>query len=198
MARPRRLANPGKHAYLPGQMDDHFFMDAVITPHRSLSSRGFIVLIAVLTTINVASAAFFLAMGAGPVPLFLGLDLLAVVIAFQVSHRAGRRAERVQVTAAEIRVVVQSGDNARTVWISPTAFTRIAVIRARDGAGDLRLRLSDREIAIARALSHPERLDFAKALDLAVWRARSGSFQTPTRANALQPDSERRSFPPVS
>jgi uncharacterized membrane protein len=37
--------------------------------------------------------------------------------------------------------------------------------------------LSDREIAIARALSRPERLAFAKALDLAVWRARTGFLQ---------------------
>ncbi len=152
-------------------------MDAVITPHRSLSSRGFIVLIAVLTAINTASAAFFVAIGAGPIPIFLGLDLLAVIIAFCASNASARRTERIQVTAAEVRVVRQTARAALTVWVSPTAFTRIALIGGTDGEGDLRLRLSDREIAIARALSRPERLAFAKALDLAVWRARTGFLQ---------------------
>ena len=40
------------------------YMDAVITPHRSLSERGFIVLIAVVTVANCCSAAVFIAMGA--------------------------------------------------------------------------------------------------------------------------------------
>jgi uncharacterized membrane protein len=158
-------------------MEHPFFMDAVITPHRSLSSRGFIILIGVLTTINTASAALFLAIGAGPVPIFLGLDLLAVVIAFAASAAAARRTERVQVTAAEIRVMRQSPHETLTVWVSPTAFTRITLIGGLEGDGDLRLRLSDREIAIARALSRPERMAFAQALDMAVWRARTSFVQ---------------------
>ena len=36
------------------------YMDAEIRPHRSLSERGFIVLIAVVTLANCASAAVFL------------------------------------------------------------------------------------------------------------------------------------------
>jgi len=177
MAPPRHLAKAGNGAYSAREMEDAYFMDAVITPHRSLSPRAFIVLIGVLTVINALSAAFFLTIGAGPIPIFLGLDLLAVILAFTASNRAARRTERIQVTVAEIRVVRQSAREARTVWVSPTAFTRIALIGGKEGDGDLRLRLSDREIAIGRALSRPERLAFAKALDLAVWRARSGTFQ---------------------
>jgi uncharacterized membrane protein len=177
MARTGHLAKAANGAYSVRAMEDAFFMDAVITPHRSLSPRGFVVLIGVLTVTNAASAAFFLTIGAGPIPIFLGLDLLAVIVAFVASNRAARLTERIQVTAAEIRVVRQSSREARTVWISPTAFTRIALVGGKEGDGDLRLRLSGREIAIGRALSRPERLAFAKALDLAVWRARTGSFQ---------------------
>ena len=49
-------------------MDGPLYMDAVITPHRSLSRRGFIILISVLTAINTATAMVFLAMRAAPVP----------------------------------------------------------------------------------------------------------------------------------
>jgi len=155
-------------------MDGPFFMDAVITPHRSLSSRGLIVLIGVLTLINCASAAFFVAIGAGPIPLFLGLDMAAVVIAFRASQRAASRLERVQVTAAEVRVVEETPRGARTIWISPTAFTRVTLVGAPGEEDDLQLRLSDRALRVARALSRPERLAFAQALDRAIWRARTG------------------------
>jgi uncharacterized membrane protein len=158
-------------------MEEPFFMDAVITPHRSMSSKGFIILIGVLTTINAISAAFFVFLGAGPVPIFLGLDLVAVIAAFALSSRAARRHERISVTASEVRVSLASRRGEETVWVSPTAFTRVALVGDAGDADFLRLRLSDRELRVARDLSRPERLAFAKALDTAIWRARSGRLQ---------------------
>jgi uncharacterized membrane protein len=158
-------------------MDDPVFMDALITPHRSMSSKGFIILIGVLTAINATSAAFFVMLGAGPVPIFLGLDLVAVIAAFAVSSRAARRQERIQVTASEVRVSLASARGEETIWVSPTAFTRLALVGDVGDADYLRLRLSNRELRVARDLSRPERQAFAKALDTALWRARSGRYQ---------------------
>jgi uncharacterized membrane protein len=158
-------------------MDEPFFMDAVITPHRSMSSKGFIILIGVLTGINATSAAFFVMLGAGPVPIFLGLDVMAVIVAFAVSNRTARRHERIRVTASEVRVSLASPRGEQTVWVSPTAFTRLALVGDAGDADHLRLRLSDRELRVARDLSRPERQAFAKALDTALWRARSNRIQ---------------------
>ena len=149
-------------------------MDAVITPHRSLSKRGFIVLISVMTAINVVAAMVFVSLGAAPVPIFLGLDLVAVIIAFTASSRAATRNERIQVTAAEVRVTLETPRGAQTLWVSPTAFTQVALLGEAEDETDLRVRLSGRELAVARALSRRERLDFAQALDRAIMRARSG------------------------
>ena len=96
-------------------MDGPYYMDAVITPHRSLSRRGFIVLISVLTLINIATAAVFVAIGAGLVPVFLGLDVIALAVALIASNRSGQGRERVQVTAAEVRVVLETRRGARRV-----------------------------------------------------------------------------------
>jgi uncharacterized membrane protein len=154
-------------------MDPAYFMDAVITPHRSLSSRGLIILIGVLTFINCASAGFFLHIGAGPVPIFLGLDVAAVAIALRARQRAGSQRERVQVTDAEVRVVLETPRGARTVWVSPTAFTRVALVGAPGDEDDLQLTVSDKRLRVARSLSRPERLAFAEALDRAIRRARA-------------------------
>jgi uncharacterized membrane protein len=148
------------------------YMDAVITPHRSLSERGFIVLISVVTLANCASAAVFVYMGALLVPFFLGIDVLAVIVAFLVSFRAGRRVERVQVTAREVVVTHEAPNWSRVVWESPTAFTRVSVETEEDRTTGLRLTLSGRQVAVAQALSPRERGEFAKALQQAIREAR--------------------------
>lgn len=159
--------------YFPAAMADPFYMDAEIRPNRSLSERGFIVLIAVVTAANVASAAVFVAMGAMFVPIFLGLDLLAVIVAFLVSFQAAKRVERVQVTSRDVRVTQETPRASQLVWESPTAFTRVHVEREEDGRTvGLKLALSGREVAVAAALSPRERAEFAKALERAIWQAK--------------------------
>lgn len=148
------------------------YMDAVITPHRSLSERGFIVLIAIVTLANCASAAVFIAMGATFVPIFLGVDLLAVFVAFMVSFQAAKRIERVQVTARDVRVTHETPKWTRLVWESPTAFTRVAVETEDERVVGLQLSLSGRHAPVAQALSPRERAAFAEALQQAIREAR--------------------------
>lgn len=153
-------------------MPGPFYMDAEIRPNRSLSERGFIVLIAVVTAANCASAAVFVAMGATFVPIFLGVDLLAVIVAFLVSFRAGKRVERVQVTSRDIRVTQETPRSSEVVWESPTAFTRVHVEKDEGRTVGLKLALSGRELSVAAALSPRERAEFAQALERAIWQAK--------------------------
>ncbi|HWA64131.1 MAG TPA: DUF2244 domain-containing protein [Caulobacteraceae bacterium] len=153
-------------------MDGPLYMDAVITPHRSLSERGFIVLIGFMTAVNCVTALIFVMMGSGLVLPFMSLDLVAVVVAFALSNRAARKTERVQVSAAQVRVLLETPKGTETVWTSPTAWTRVTLIGEAEDATDLRLNLSGREHPVATALSRRERLDFAQALDEAIMRAR--------------------------
>jgi uncharacterized membrane protein len=151
------------------------YMDAEIKPNRSLSERGFIILISVITVANVAAAVVFLSMKASLVPIFLGLDVVAVVVAFLASFKAGRIVERVQVSAAQVKVTYEAGDKVKVVWESPTAFTRVTTERDEENrCTALRLALSGRQTAVAAALSPRERGEFAKALETAIWRARRG------------------------
>jgi uncharacterized membrane protein len=153
-------------------MAEPFYMDAEIRPNRSLSERGFIVLIGIVTVANCASAAVFVAMGATFVPIFLGVDLMAVVVAFLVSFQAAKRVERVQVTARDVRVTQETPRWSRVIWESPTAFTRVHVEREEERTVGLKLALSGREVAVAASLSPRERAEFAQALERAIWQAK--------------------------
>lgn len=156
-------------------MDGLVYMDAVITPNRSLSQRGFVVLIGVVTFFNCAAAAAFLSMGATFVPMFLGLDVLAVIAAFLASYAAAKRVERVRVTSREVQVVRETPKTSEVIWESPTAFTRVALEIDEDQVvHGVRLAMSGRHASVAAALSPVERADFARALERAIYEARRG------------------------
>jgi uncharacterized membrane protein len=147
------------------------YMDAVITPNRSLSRRGFRWLLGVVIAFNLAVTALMIALHAFFVPVFLGLDVLAVILAFQASYRSARLAERVQVSAKEVRVSHEAGARSRTVWSSPTAFTRVAVENPGQPEARIRLQLSGQAVTVAHALSPKEREVFGDALRAAIREA---------------------------
>jgi len=151
-------------------------MDAVLTPTRSLPKAGLIVLLAGLAFVNLAVAGMFLAMGAAPVPIFLGLDFLAVLAAFHVSYKQARQSERVRVTADEVQVTHEIGRHRRTVWRSPTAFTRVRVEAPGEHEARVSLHLSGRSCVLAVRLSPQERTDFALALEAAIKSARAERY----------------------
>jgi uncharacterized membrane protein len=159
-------------------MDARLHLDAVLTPTRSLSRTGLYVLLGVLALFNILVAILFLAMGAKPVPIFLGLDFLAVLLAFHLSYRQARRRERVQVSADEVRVVHEVGAQKRTVWRSPTAFTRVEIEAKGQPEVRVTLALSRRRLVVAGQVSPQERSDFADALEAAIRSARSERHPT--------------------
>ncbi|SFK38633.1 DUF2244 domain-containing protein [Caulobacter sp. UNC279MFTsu5.1] len=154
-------------------MAQPLYMDAVIKPNRSMSRRGLHVLLGVLIAFNLMVAAFLLVLGAPPVLPFLGLDVLAVWLALRASFRAAERAERVRVTAEAVTVSREDEKGARMIWTSPTAFTRVGVDQPGEHETRVRLMMSRKRLTLGRALSPPERVDFARALERAILEARS-------------------------
>jgi uncharacterized membrane protein len=159
-------------------MDARLHLDAVLMPTRSLSRTGLYVVLGTLGLFNLLVAVLFFVMGAKPVPIFLGLDFLAVLLAFHLSYRQARRRERVQVSADEVRVVHEVGAQKRTVWRSPTAFTRVEVEAKGQPEVRVTLALSRRRLVVAGQVSPQERADFADALEAAIRSARSERYPT--------------------
>ena len=148
-------------------------LDTLITPERSLPLSGFKVLLGVLIAINLIVGSIFLAMGAWPAPVFLGLDVLGVYVAFRISYRRAATRERVVVTADQVQVLKELGGKASPVWSSPTAFTRIDLDRSGRHGADLRLALSNKRLRIGQALGPREREGLAEAIEAAIRSARA-------------------------
>lgn len=138
--------------------------DATLTPHRSLSPRGFLILMAVICAVSFAAGlAFFLA-GAWPVVGFLGLDVLLIYLAFRINYRRARRFETLELTAGNLTVrrVDHWGKESR--WRFQPTWLQVQIDDPPAHHSQLTLRSHGRSLTIGAFLTSEERLELARAL----------------------------------
>ena len=152
---------------------------AVLTPHRSLGRKGFVLLMLVLGGISFATGMVFLLAGAWPVFGFCGLDVLLIYWAFQVSYRRARAYEQVTVTPSELTVRKVSHRGRISEWTLNPLWVRLdRVVHAEFGIERLFLVSHGRRLAIAGFLGPDEKESFAHALAAALGEAKRGPTRT--------------------
>ena len=85
---------------------------AIITPHRSLSGKGFLAVMALVGSLSFIGGMFFFLMGAWPVVGFLGLDVALVYWAFRANYRAAAAFEHRERRPAQGRDAAALGQDA--------------------------------------------------------------------------------------
>lgn len=149
------------------------YMDAVLTPNRSLSQRGFIIAMSAIGAVFFFTGLMFWSMGALPVLGFFGLDILAIWLAFRLSFRRQREETRVTVTARSILLRHRDPKGREKQAEVPAAFARVE-LEEPTGPGDwLRIEHGRTAWVIGRFLTPDERKSFASALRRALAAARS-------------------------
>ena len=152
---------------------------AVITPHRSLSSTGFLALMLAIGTVSFTSGMLFLMLGAWPVFGFLGLDVLLIYVAFRANFRAARAYEEVTVTASELTVrKVNHRGGVREWTLNPLWVKLDRSVHAEFGIERLFLVSQGRWLSIAGFLGPEEKASFAQALSAALGEAKRGPTRT--------------------
>ena len=153
---------------------------ARLTPHRSLSRTGFLVMMAFVSVVSFATGLAFLLMGAWPVFGFFGLDALAIYWAFRIYSRRARASEEIRVTLSElyVRRINHRGDvvefTFNPLWVQLDRKTH-----AEFGVEKLYLVSKGRRLAIASFLGADEKASFANALMTALQAARRGPTYNP-------------------
>jgi uncharacterized membrane protein len=152
---------------------------AIITPHRSLSGRGFLLVMALVEGFSFIGGMFFFLLGAWPVVGFLGLDVVLVYWAFRANYRAAAAFEEVTVTPSVLRLRRVSHRGEVAEWTLNPIWTQLDREKHEEfGLLKLFLVSRGRRLAVAGFLSPKERESFAAALSAALGEARRG----PTRA----------------
>src|ERR1700726_1466493 len=130
---------------------------ALLTPHRSLSRTGFLVLMALLSVVSFAAGLAFLLMGAWPVFGFFGLDVLVIYWAFRVNFRDAKATEEIRMTPSELRVRRVSHRGHVVEWVLNPLWVQLdQKAHAEFGIEKLYLVSKGRRVSIASFLGPDE------------------------------------------
>jgi len=167
------------NAQSPDTAPDVPLFSAIITPHRSLSSIGFLVLMAAIGIVSFLAGILFLVLGAWPVVGFFGLDVLLIYWAFRINYRAALAYEEVIVTASELKLRKVSHRGRVKEWTLNPLWVRLhRETHEEFGVERLWLVSRGRNVAIANFLSPGEKESFADALAAAIGEAKRGPTRT--------------------
>lgn len=149
------------------------YMDAVLTPNRSLSTRAFALFMAGVAAVSFLTGMAFLSMGAWPVFGFFGLDALLIWLAFRWHRGRVPEETRVRITAETIELSHRDKQGRERHASLPAAFARIELDEPVNANSWLRIEHGHTAFVIGRFLTPKERSSLAAALRQALVRARS-------------------------
>lgn len=140
-------------------------MQFILHPHRSLSPRGFLILMSGISLVSFIAGVAFWLIGAWPVMGFFGLDVLLIYWAFKVNYRAGRAYEIIDLTPEVLTLTrVSPKGAAEKIEINPY-WARVGLSTDHpDGRTSLRIIAQGRELLIGQFLNDEERVELADAL----------------------------------
>ena len=152
---------------------------AVMAPHRSLSARGFLIVMLAIGAVSFASGFYFLALGAWPIFGFFGLDVALLYFAFRANFRAAAAREYIRITPSLVQVrQVPARGAAREARMNPF-FTRLHR-RDVEELGTLDLSLVSREmrIPVGIHLGPWQKTELAEDLGAALGTVKKGVTRT--------------------
>jgi uncharacterized membrane protein len=153
--------------------EEIIYLDALLTPNRSLSERGFAIGMAIVAVVFFLTGLMFWSLGAAPILAFFGLDMVAIWLAFRLSFNRQREQTRIIVTARTVRMHHRDIKGRTKEAEVPTAFARVELDEPLTPASWLRIEHGRTAWVIGRFLTVDERRTFAGALRKALLAARA-------------------------
>lgn len=139
---------------------------ATLTPHRSLSRSGFLLIMALVILVNLVVGGLFMVIGAWPVAAFAGLDVLLVWWAFRANFADARQVERISITEHELIFDRLRGNQPPEQQRFVRRWVRVELEEDRDREliGRLMLVSGQIRVAVGDFLAPEERKTLAAAL----------------------------------
>jgi uncharacterized membrane protein len=168
---PQGAGLPGESSLGPAPV-----FEAVIVPHRSLTGRGTLVLIAVMAICSAAIAARFWLLGAWPVIAFSGVEVSLASLLLGINLRHARARELISLSSMEITVVQTDHRGRRRSFSLPSAWLQIRLETSGNRESRLLLRSHGRGREVAAFLHTPAKLSLFESLRDALYRLRQPCF----------------------
>jgi uncharacterized membrane protein len=158
----------------PDPIEEQIFATR-LTPHRSMTPRAFYLFIVGFCVAQLIFALPFLIMGAWPVAGFMGLDALALYVAFRISFRDARAYETLDVTPLELVFAKVGAGGRRREWRFNPSWVRLEQ-KVHEEFGTLSVSLVARgeTLEIGAFLGPEQKAALARDLNRALAAARRG------------------------
>lgn len=151
---------------------ERVLFDALLTPHRSLGPRGFVIFMCAIAAVSFSAGMVFFLAGAWPIVGFLGLDVLLIYLLFRANYRHGRRHEILELTRDRltVRKVNHYGEE-RSFEFQPY-WLRVRIDDPVRHESQLVLESHGKRLIVGSFLAPEERGELAKALQKALAETR--------------------------
>lgn len=147
---------------------------ATLTPHRSLTRRGYRYVIALACILASIPGIVFFSLGAWPVVGFLGLDVLAIWWALSASMKSGKEYEEVTLWPDQLEVKQVSAKGKVDLTRFNPFFVKLVIDRDfNERTTGLHLRTRDSDLIIGAFLNPDDKASFAKVFGSALKKART-------------------------
>jgi uncharacterized membrane protein len=176
----------------PGGVPTPILFEARLTPHRSLSSTAFTLLMTAVIAVAFVAGAAFVALGAYPVTGFCGLELFLFFLLFRLNYRSATgSSEWIRLTSDRLEIVRRERNRETGRWSLQPYWLSVALEGSEnDSGGAVLLRSHGRSLAIGRFLAPEERVRLREALALALARLREPRFD---QGSSVDPRKAERS-----
>ena len=159
----------------PDDAEEPAIFESRLRPYRSLDANGFRLLMAATFVATALLSLPFYLMGAWPIVGFLGLDVLALYVAFRVNFRDARAYEHFRLTYFELRFARVNASGRKREWRLTPAWVRFERIDDEDyGPQRLSIHSRGRQWEVARCLGPDQKAEFATRFSAALAEARRG------------------------
>ena len=142
---------------------------ARLTPYRSLTPRGFAALMMAVALTCLGAGLLFWSMGAWPIAVIFGLNIVVIQLAFRLNYRSARACEIVEMTEDHLTVHRIAPNGRAEAFDFNPYWARLEVERVPDwGIVGMALASHGKRLAIGSFLNPDDRESFAAALTKAL------------------------------
>ena len=147
------------------------FLNLTIYPHRSLSKRGFRILMLIIMVLCLSGGFIFWMLGAWPVFGFFGLDIILIYLAFKINYRSGEVYEHISLASKKFKISRGFPSGKLQVWELDPHWAKVELIKDKNQS-QLFIKSENKVVSIGSFLNSFAKENLGKKINESIQRYR--------------------------
>jgi uncharacterized membrane protein len=148
------------------------FLDMTILPYRSLSKKGFKILMLIVSFIFFTIGVFFLCIGAWPVFGFLGLDVLLLYYAFKINYKSGEIYETIKILRNNFLVTRNFPSGKKQSWALNLYWAKVEILNTGRHKHSLIVKSKEKIVLLGSFLNYKDKKKLFGLIEDALQRSK--------------------------